>query len=165
VIFVTLGTHEQPMRRLTVALAGVPAAVPQLAPFVIQHGYSPMVDGWEGEPLMSPDRMRLLMDAADIVVTHGGPASIALARDAGKIPIVVPRASSFGEHVDDHQVAYGRRLALAGEIILAEDPADIVRIVADHRRLSENMASPSSHDPMPAVEAFSAIADSLMSER
>ncbi|MEX0626928.1 MAG: glycosyltransferase [Chloroflexota bacterium] len=153
------------MRRLTSALAAVPSTLPQVARFVIQHGYSPAVDGWESEAMMSPSRIAELTGAADIVVTHGGPASIALARGAGKIPVVVPRASSFGEHVDNHQIAYARRLAMAGEIILAEDPANIGRILADYDRLSKELASPSSLDPTPAIRQFSAIADALLYQR
>ena len=29
----------------------------------------------------------------------------------GKVPIVVPRQSAFGEHVDDHQVRFARKIA------------------------------------------------------
>jgi Uncharacterized conserved protein len=53
---------------------------------------------------LSPDEMRALMRAADIVVTHAGVASIVDAVRTGHRPIVVPRRQHLGEHVDDHQL-------------------------------------------------------------
>jgi len=45
-----------------------------------------------------------MVDWADVVVTHSGVGSILNVLDRGKYPIVVPRLSKFGEHVDDHQI-------------------------------------------------------------
>jgi UDP-N-acetylglucosamine transferase subunit ALG13 len=58
--------------------------------------------------------------AATAVVCHGGPATITLALQVGKRPIVVPRRQALGEHVDDHQADFSRRLSAEGEIDLAE---------------------------------------------
>ena len=58
-------------------------------------------------------------DAA-AVVCHGGPGTIMLAVHEGRRPVVVPRTRSLGEHVDDHQVAFARRIASEGAIRLAE---------------------------------------------
>jgi UDP-N-acetylglucosamine transferase subunit ALG13 len=60
------------------------------------------------------------MDAATVVVCHGGPGMITLALNFGTKPIVVPRQHALGEHVDDHQTVFARRLAAEGEIDLAE---------------------------------------------
>ena len=43
--------------------------------------------------------------SAAVVVTHGGPGSIALSVTLGRRPIVVPRLQSLGEHVDG-DIAY-----------------------------------------------------------
>jgi UDP-N-acetylglucosamine transferase subunit ALG13 len=43
-----------------------------------------------------------------------------LARAAGRLPVVVPRIGSRGEHVDDHQIEFARRLAGLGEVAIAE---------------------------------------------
>jgi UDP-N-acetylglucosamine transferase subunit ALG13 len=40
---------------------------------------------------------------SDIIITHGGTGTIMGAVKAGKRVIAVPRLSSYGEHVDDHQ--------------------------------------------------------------
>ena len=48
---------------------------------------------------------------ASAMITHGGPASIALALSAGHVPVVVPRDPSLHEHVDDHQLRFAAWLA------------------------------------------------------
>ena len=59
------------------------------------------------------------MRDARVVVCHGGPGTIMLAATLGKMPIVMPRSSALGEHVDDHQVAFCKRIAADGAILLA----------------------------------------------
>jgi UDP-N-acetylglucosamine transferase subunit ALG13 len=58
------------------------------------------------------DELSHLMGAARVVVCHGGPGTILEARAAGRVPIVVPRDPTFGEHVDDHQIRFVRWLAI-----------------------------------------------------
>ena len=77
------------------------------------------------------DEMEELFEAADVVVCHGGPGAIAAARRFGRLPIVVPRDPAFGEHIDGHQVAFARRLAEQGDVLLATDRG------AFHRLLSQ----------------------------
>lgn len=60
------------------------------------------------------------LECADVVVCHGGPATIAAARDAGSLPVVVPRLRSEGEHVDDHQQRFARWAAGVGHLLLVE---------------------------------------------
>jgi UDP-N-acetylglucosamine transferase subunit ALG13 len=67
--------------------------------------------------------------AASVVVTHGGPATIAEAIAAGHVPLVVPRLRRLGEQVDDHQLAYARRLDALGEIELVLDAAALPEVV------------------------------------
>jgi UDP-N-acetylglucosamine transferase subunit ALG13 len=64
--------------------------------------------------------MEAALREASAVVSHGGPGTIMLALAAGKKPIVVPRRSALGEHVDDHQVNFARRASDRGTIWLAE---------------------------------------------
>ena len=41
--------------------------------------------------------------SADAVISHAGVGSILKILDSGKIPILIPRLSKHGEHIDDHQ--------------------------------------------------------------
>ncbi|MEM6630060.1 MAG: glycosyltransferase [Bacteroidota bacterium] len=47
---------------------------------------------------------------AEIVVSEAGEDIILLCLMMGKIPIILPRQKSFGEHVDNHQVGFARKL-------------------------------------------------------
>jgi UDP-N-acetylglucosamine transferase subunit ALG13 len=107
------------------------------------------------------------MASAAAVVCHGGPGTILGARHMGAVPIVVPRQHRLGEHVDDHQVAFSRRLAADGdEIHLAETEADL------HRLLDRVAAEPAAFRAGPgdratggAVRAFERLVDGLVGER
>ena len=55
-------------------------------------------------------RARRSLSGGSVVVTHGGIGSVLLALSVGKRPIVMPRCSRLGEHVDDHQIAFAERL-------------------------------------------------------
>lgn len=74
------------------------------------------------------------MRQARAVVVHGGIGSVLLAHACGKRPIVVPRRADLGENIDDHQLAFARRLADAELITLVEDPEQLPATLA---RLSD----------------------------
>lgn len=54
--------------------------------------------------LMPEEKLREIMKKVDLVITHGGVGSIVMALKMGKKVIAVPRLSSFGEHINDHQI-------------------------------------------------------------
>jgi UDP-N-acetylglucosamine transferase subunit ALG13 len=85
---------------------------------VIQYGTSAPPVHAEGRDLFPVDELDAAMEVATAVVCHGGPGTIMGAREAGVVPIVVPRRSEFGEHVDDHQVRFASRVAEAGQVHL-----------------------------------------------
>jgi UDP-N-acetylglucosamine transferase subunit ALG13 len=67
--------------------------------------------------------------SADVVVTHGGPGTILEASSAGHRPVVVPRQRSYGEHVDDHQLRFAKRLAEDGMIVMALEQSQMIDAV------------------------------------
>lgn len=161
-IFVTVGTHEQPMERLTLALEQLPRVRPDLAPFVVQYGYSRPPSGWEGHAFLSSNEMASLIQHARVIVTHGGAATIALCIEYGKVPIVVPRLKSFGEHVDDHQLAYARLLARRGQAVLVEDVGVLARRVGELADVPRTPTTVELPDVDGTVKRFAQIADTLV---
>jgi UDP-N-acetylglucosamine transferase subunit ALG13 len=153
------------MARLVWALERLAVSHPNLGPFVIQHGYSPMPTRWSGSAMMDPDAMSAAVSQASVVITHGGPATVALCRSCGKIPIVVPRLSRHGEHVDDHQLWYARRLRDVGEVILVEDLHQLESAVVDHAAWIKGLPPAVAHDGSPAVSEFSALATTVLGRR
>jgi UDP-N-acetylglucosamine transferase subunit ALG13 len=132
VIFVTVGTHEQPMDRLMEALDALPPEIlPDDEQLVVQYGWSTWVPmRANASKLLGFDEVQAHMAAARIVITHGGPASIMQALSHGKVPVVVPRQAHFGEHVDDHQVLFARRVADRVTVVL--DIADLPEVLRRH---------------------------------
>lgn len=119
-VFVTVGTDHHPFDRL-VGWADSAHTHPRLPSFFIQWGTSTAPAHASGSAFVNFDEMAARMGEAAAVVTHGGPATIMQVRQAGLVPIVVPRRQPFGEHVDDHQWRFARRLGELGEAVLVED--------------------------------------------
>ena len=134
-IFVTVGTHQQPFVRLVEALAALPSD--QL---VVQHGPAPAPAGVaRAVPFLSFPEMLDNFARADVVVTHACVGSILLATNAGHVPIVVPRLKELGEHVDDHQVHLINELERDHRVI----------VVADTSRLADAVAAaPARREPL-----------------
>lgn len=110
-IFVTVGTHEQPFNRLIREVDRLVETGVIKDDVFIQTGYStyePKFCKWSS--LISFDKMNELMETSDIIITHGGPATFMSAIANGKKPIVVPRQEKYDEHVNDHQVDFAQQV-------------------------------------------------------
>ncbi len=110
-IFVTVGTHEQPFNRLIQEVDHLVETGVIKEEVFIQTGYStyePKFCQWSR--LISFDQMSEFMQTSDIIITHGGPATFMSAIANGKKPIVVPRQEKYDEHVNDHQVDFAHQV-------------------------------------------------------
>ena len=133
-IFVTVGTHEQPFNRLIQKVDELKRDGVIQEEVIIQTGYStyePKYCQWS--KLIPYQQMVKNVEDARIVITHGGPASFIMPLQIGKIPIVVPRQHQFGEHVNDHQVEFARNVAeRMGTIIVVEYVDQLADIIVDY---------------------------------
>lgn len=114
-IFVTVGTHEQSFNRLIMEVDRLVAEGVITEEVFIQTGFStyePQHCSWK--KLLSYDEMDTYIEKATTVITHGGPATFMAVLAKGKKPVVVPRQEKFGEHVNDHQMEFCKRLVLEG---------------------------------------------------
>lgn len=68
---------------------------------------------------------------ADVVVTHAGVGTILALLDAGIFPVVVPRRSARGEHVDDHQGQISALVQQLGVAAVREADGDMVSAIAE----------------------------------
>ena len=118
-VFVTVGTDHHPFDRL-VSWAEAWSERTGVACFV-QTGTSQLVAQAPGADYLPYPTMVDAMSEAVAVVCHGGPATIMLARQCGRIPLVVPRDPKRGEHVDDHQLRFSRWMADKGQIVVIPD--------------------------------------------
>ena len=54
------------------------------------------------------------MREADVVVAHAGVGAALAACEVGRCPVLVPRRSAHGEHIDDHQTQIADELSGRG---------------------------------------------------
>jgi UDP-N-acetylglucosamine transferase subunit ALG13 len=120
-LVVVVGTDHHPFDRLVAWvdrwLAGRGASAPSC---LMQYGTSRPPTATPGRSVIGHAGLAAALSCAAVVVSHGGPATIMEARHAGRLPIVVPRRHFLGEHVDDHQLVFVRRLAADGLVRLCE---------------------------------------------
>src|SRR5439155_12652420 len=121
-VFVTVGTDHHPFDRLVGWVdRWLEASAGDRVRCLVQSGTSRRPRLADHRDYLSYQDMEANLHEAAAVVCHGGPGSVMMCRWAGKSPIVVPRRRDLGEHVDDHQTAFARRMAAEGELTLAED--------------------------------------------
>lgn len=129
-IVFSVGTDHHPFDRLVVWATEWAAANPAYR-VIVQRGTAAAPDDLESHDLIPHDELRRLFAAAEIVVSHGGPSTVMDARMAGRMPIVVPRDSSRGEHVDDHQMRFARHLDRHGLARCATTRDDFFALMAE----------------------------------
>lgn len=136
-VLVVVGTDHHPFARLCDWVDEWAARSPQ-ARCLIQFGTAPPPQHAVGVRMLPYDEVLARMRATSAIVCHGGPGTIMDARQAGRLPIVVPRQQDLGEHIDDHQVTFAARFGAAGRIRLARGREDL------HRALDAAFADPAS---------------------
>ena len=138
-IFVTVGTHEQPFNRLVEYMDKW--SMNHDEEVVIQTGFStyePRKASWS--KLYPYKTIIEMVDKARIVITHGGPSSFIMPLQIGKVPIVVPRKHEFDEHVNDHQVDFCRKVAeRQGNIIVVEQVDELGDVLKNYDGIVEKM--------------------------
>ena len=140
-IFVTVGTHEQPFDRLVKKVDDLKKNGVIKEEVFIQTGFStyePKFCQWS--KLIPYQQMVKNVAEARIVITHGGPASFIMPLQIGKIPVVVPRQHQFDEHVNDHQVEFARNVAQRmGTIITVENIETLGDIITNYDEIIAGM--------------------------
>ena len=163
-IFVTVGTHEQPFDRLIKAIDDLKADGTLTEDVIIQTGYSTYIPKHcKWQKLFPYSQMVQLVNDARIVITHGGPSSFIMALQVGKRPIVVPRIQRYGEHVNDHQVVFCRKMAeYSKDIVLVEDITRLREVLAQFDELDTAYVTKISSNNMAFNEGIQKIVEELL---
>lgn len=163
-IFVTVGTHEQPFNRLVQEIDNLKRDGVITEDVIIQTGYStyePKYCQWD--KLIPYKQMVKNVEEAHIVITHGGPASFIMPLQIGKTPIVVPRQHKFEEHINDHQVEFAKNVAeRMGTIIPVEDITQLGEIITNYDQIAAGMGKGMSSNNAKFCEDFEGIVDEIM---
>ncbi|TWD83271.1 UDP-N-acetylglucosamine transferase subunit ALG13 [Kribbella amoyensis] len=118
---------------------------------LVQYGGSMPPRRAKGVGIIAWTELQDRMRQATAVVSHGGPATMLEVRRQGRKPIVVPRDPLLGEHIDQHQQEFSRRMGKLGLVTLCEDRSSF------ETALSAVLADPEGH----AVSAEENRRDSL----
>lgn len=140
-IFVTVGTHEQPFNRLIGCMDELKGRNVIKEEVIMQTGYSTYIPQYcQWKKMLSYDEMSKNVSDARIVITHGGPASFFMPLQLGKTPIVVPRQKRYGEHVNDHQLIFTRTVVERQQnIVLVENITDLEESILHYDALVAQM--------------------------
>lgn len=162
-IFVTVGTHEQPFNRLIQKIDDLKKNGIIQEDVVIQTGFStyePKYCQWSR--MITYQQMIKNVADAHIVITHGGPASFIMPLQIKKIPIVVPRQHQFNEHINDHQVEFTRNVAeRIGTIILVENINTLGDVITNYEKIIANLKHDMSSNNAKFCEKFGKVIDEI----
>lgn len=162
-IFVTVGTHEQPFDRLISCIDRLKRDGVIQEEVIIQTGFStyePQHCRWS--KMLPYEEMVENVEKARIVITHGGPASFIMPLQMGKIPIVVPRQSKFGEHVNGHQLEFAKAMEQRqGNVIVIEDIEDLEDTLLNYDSIVASMPASLNNNNARFVSAFKSMVDEL----
>ena len=163
-IFVTVGTHEQPFDRLVKCVDDLVKAGTIKEEVIVQTGYCTYEPvHCTHEKLLPHDKMAEYVHGARIVITHGGPASFIMPLQEGKIPIVVPRRKEFGEHVNDHQAEFAAQVAERNRnIIVVNDIAELGGIITRYDEICAGLCGGETSHTAEFLKRFTEEVTALM---
>ena len=161
-IFVTVGTHEQPFNRLVEYMDRWAGEHDEEV--IMQTGFTkiePVNCKWF--KITDHDEFMDLIGKARIVVTHGGPCCFSKVLKSGKIPVVVPRSHKKGEHIDDHQIEITRAIEEKyHNIILIEDIEKLGDALENYDSITAKLSKPGfENNNREFCDALSRIVDGL----
>ena len=161
-VFLTVGTDHHRFDRVVHWLdTWLEAGAKDRVQCLVQHGASAPSSLAPSRAFLTYDEMDEAIREAAVIVSHGGPGTIMMAAEAGKVPIVVPRVRALHEHVDDHQVLFAQRLREERTIVLADSESKFRQFV--ERALANPFALPQrASSNAEAVGRFEEVVDELM---
>jgi UDP-N-acetylglucosamine transferase subunit ALG13 len=163
-VVVTVGTDHHPFDRIihwvNRWLAGHPE---QADAFFVQSGTTTVGPRCRSSKFLDTHQLDGLLDGAQVLVCHGGPASLASAWQRGLLPIVVPRLHQLGEHVDDHQLDFCTRVAELGRVRLARTQEQFDEFLQQGGGPSSALVRDAHADVEAATARFAALVDDLVS--
>ena len=151
-ILITVGTQKFPFDRLLKKVDELAAEKKMTEEIFAQIGCSSYVPkNYRYKKYLTAEEMQMYLKGAEIVVTHGGTASIVEAVKMGKKVVAVPRLKKYGEHVDDHQK----------EIIEEFDRERIICGVFDLERIGERIDYAKRNSFQPYISRRQNVIDEL----
>ena len=128
--FVSLGNLRRPFRRLLLAVEEMAERGKLPEPVIVQHGHTEFTSLYcKTIPFMEMQEFERHIADAELVILQAGGGAVLSACRFGKTPVLMPRTSKMGEHIDDHQVENARHLERLGKVIVAYEPGELEEAV------------------------------------
>ena len=125
-IFVTVGTHDKPFKRLLVELQRLVDEGIIKDKVIVQAGYTKFEsNNMTILDLIPMDEFKKYINDCDILITHGGVGSITDGLKMKKKVIAVPRMVEYNEVVNDHQMQIIENFSKEGYIIGTRDVSEL----------------------------------------
>lgn len=165
-IFVTVGTHEQPFNRLIKKIDELKRDGIIKEDVLMQIGFSTYIPQYcKYKKLIPYQDMVKNVENARIVITHGGPSSFIMPLQVGKIPVVVPRQEKFNEHVNNHQLVFANDVnERYHNLIVVENIDDLDNIINSYDEIINNIDASMSNHNQEFCKKFDVIANELVGE-
>ncbi len=121
-ILVTLGTQDKPFTRLLEAVQKQIDNGNIKDEVIVQAGYTKFESkDMKIYELIEYEKFDKLVKDCDILITHGGVASILNGIKNGKKVIAAARLKEFGEHTNDHQLQIISDFSKKGYLLALDD--------------------------------------------
>jgi len=154
--FISIGNAKQPFTRFFKMIDSVEKHLP--LPIIIQYGHTLYENkSMDAFDFIDMEEFSQQINQAKLIILHAGAGSVIHAISAGKKPIIIPRESQYGEHVDDHQLEFSVKLAALDKAYVARNVDDLKESIES--ALNENTSSGSSPEIPEAFYKIKAVFD------
>jgi len=145
-IFVTVGTEKFPFDRL-IKIVDKKIEDKSIDDEVFMQigvsNYEPKKCSWKR--FIQFNETVNFIKKARIVIAHGGVGTILLCFTLNKIPLVFPRRKQYGEHLDDHQIKFTKRMEKQGKIFAAYNEVELINEIQNYDFLMRKMTNKDNH--------------------
>lgn len=135
-IFVTVGTREEPFDRLIREVDRIGPELDQEITVQLGHtNYEPGNAEWFR--FTDEDTIRRLYAEATVVVAHAGAGTVLMALSNGKPIVIVPRSEERGEAQNDHQLDLARAIGDRDDVFVVYDIDDLQKTIQTATAVTE----------------------------
>lgn len=129
-VFIAVGTQSFQLNRLLKAVDDLVEQGILKDQVFAQIGHSDYVpQHYEYKDFLSKDDFHAYVSDCDLLITHGGVATIVAALKLDKRVVVYPRLAKYGEHVDDHQFQIAETFSYKNLVLMCGEKDDLGEIV------------------------------------
>lgn len=133
-IFVAVGTQKFQLNRLLKAIDNLIDQGRLEDEVFAQVGHSDYVPrNYKYADFLTKDEFAARIRECDILITHGGVATIIAGVKQEKAVVVFPRFAAFGEHVDDHQLQITESFSSKNLVLICREKDNLGEIIQQAR--------------------------------